>query len=438
MLDESSKILGKGAAAPAYRALSRIYEISSLLLDWGVAVRAAEADSERYLVAAKQRTVDLEQDIDQELLDLLPQLSEVLSSVKSIETPSDVPEAVSLATRIPLPLGVFRINPPQWSQRYSNVKCEESTTEVAIATFYVNQLPVANPQAVSPHVVHDLGVKIRLSGWPSAAEAVRLQFTTIERQEHYEVPEFQFAKPSGDPPFELEETGRLQLKVVQSPLSRPMEFHYSLHFLPETPSVHSSLEGQKTLHLEAVDPLSTGLTGYPELDGHFFSLRDELRRFRGPTETDRRNFLLAFRRLLQLAGRAKQDKLLGSLDEARFQEFIRGWLREDTAIGAELEEHPKSGGGITDLSFRGIRIELKVENGKVISFADTAAYVEQAAQYVSTSSKQLGLLVVLDGAPKTASLGATFEDIGLSITANGSICLGVAVIRGNLPRPSDL
>lgn len=438
LLADSATILANGAAAPAYEALSAIFESGAFLLDWCVAVRNATPDPQRFLVAAKQRAADLQDDLDPGLLELLPQLSEAISGIGGIEEPGQVPDALSHLTRIPLPIGVFRVDPPRWTRTAHSEASAPATTEVAVARFYIDGVELSDPHVVAPHVIHDLSIKMKLSGWPSTAEAVRLQFTTIERPEHYEMPEFQFVKPEGEPPFELEDTKRMQLAVAQSFLSRPMEFHYSLHFLPESPDFRSSLEGQRTLHFEALDPEGHRLTGYQALNRHYFELRDALRRFHGPTETERQSFLIVLNRAMQLAAQAKQDGILGSINEAAFQRFVRGWLRDDPAIGGELEEHPHSGRGITDLSFRGIRIELKVENDRVISMDDTHKHLEQAAQYVSTTSKRLGFLFVLECAEKTTASGATSDDIALQFTADGSIGIGVVIVRGNLPRPSDL
>jgi hypothetical protein len=47
------------------------------------------------------------------------------------------------------------------------------------------------------------------------------------------------------------------------------------------------------------------------------------------------------------------------MSEPAFQKEIRQYLRSRPEIGGELDEHPHAAGGITDLSFRGIRLELK-------------------------------------------------------------------------------
>jgi hypothetical protein len=70
-----------------------------------------------------------------------------------------------------------------------------------------------------------------------------------------------------------------------------------------------------------------------------------------------------------------------STTEAEFQERLRLFLRSQPNIGSQLEEHPRSTGGITDLSYKGIRLELKSEPNKRLTLADCQQFVGQAASY---------------------------------------------------------
>jgi len=78
---------------------------------------------------------------------------------------------------------------------------------------------------------------------------------------------------------------------------------------------------------------------------------------------DVKNTLVVLQCLGNLAGRALQDALFkGATEEKDFQAQGRDELRRSPTVGEELEEHPASSGGITDLSFRRIRIELKYDD----------------------------------------------------------------------------
>lgn len=435
----ASDALGDGAAAPAYRVLSLLFEAAACLLDWGSAVRNAAPEAARFLTAAKQRARDCGTEMPEEVQRLLPELTLWVEKMESVNDVGDVPTMISELTSTPLPLGVFRVEPHIPLRRGPDSSPSEPVrAEAAVATFKIDGAPVSEPQAVAPDVMHDLSVEIRLSGWPEAADGVRLELASVERPEHYEMPDFHFARPEAEPPFLLQDTRRMRLRVSQSLLSRPMEFHYALRFVPASAAARGSVEGQRTLHLEAINPAAQMLTGYPNLDRRFLELRNELRGIPGAGEEEREAFLVVLRRLMQLAAQAKQDRLFEKMEEKEFQKEVRRWLRDDPAVGGELEEHPDVGGGETDLSFHGMRIELKVEDECVISIDDATKYLGQASEYVSTSSKRLGHLVVLECADKNQSLGVTADDVGIRFVSDSSIAIGVVVVRGNLPRPSSL
>jgi hypothetical protein len=110
-------------------------------------------------------------------------------------------------------------------------------------------------------------------------------------------------------------------------------------------------------------------------------------------------------------------------------------------IASELEEHAHVGGGISDLSFRGIRIELKFESTKTLTLADCATCAEQTVSYVVATGKRLGILCVLDNSPKHAApfpADAGIDVLIVNPTKQASVYIVVVLIQANLARPSDL
>jgi hypothetical protein len=144
-----------------------------------------------------------------------------------------------------------------------------------------------------------------------------------------------------------------------------------------------------------------------------------------------------------IAGQALQGDLFkGIYQEAEFQRSLRTLLRQRPDIGARLEEHPHAGGGITDLSFRGIPLELKVSD-KPIDSGDVEGFLPQVAAYISAADRRFGLLVALDSSIKVQAPGSVGDDIFLRevLAPSGrglSLLVGVVIIRGNLPKPSTL
>ena len=198
--------------------------------------------------------------------------------------------------------------------------------------------------------------------------------------------------------------------------------------------------GQRNLRIEGFDLTQSPITGYQEIDKKLMQIRDRLRKLM-VTPKDLNSVLLVLGCLGNLAGRALQDSLFKSATrESDFQAYARDEFRRRSAIGSELEEHPASAGGITDLAFRGIRIELKYDDTKTLSLADCARFLGQTAMYAVGSGKRVGVLCVLDNSPKSSAPFPAADGIEIldHPVQTGSVYVVTVLIQGNLPRPSGL
>ncbi len=198
--------------------------------------------------------------------------------------------------------------------------------------------------------------------------------------------------------------------------------------------------GQRNLRIESYDPALSPMTGYQEIDEKLLRIRDQLRRLLIPPE-DVKNTLLVLRCLGNLAGRAVQDALFkGTSGEASFQIQCRDELRRAPYIGEELEEHPASSGGITDLSFRRIRIELKYSKEAPLAVEDCTRFLGQTAMYATGSGKRVGILCVLDNSPKPGGPFPVSDGIEIleHPVQSSSVYVATVLIQGDLPPPSAL
>ncbi|WP_198596251.1 hypothetical protein, partial [Vibrio splendidus] len=102
-------------------------------------------------------------------------------------------------------------------------------------------------------------------------------------------------------------------------------------------------------------------------------------------------------------------------------------------------DHIEAAGGITDLTFCDIPIELKVEHKKPMLPKDFTKYFDQTASYAIALGKKVGILAVLESSPKVAPLGSVEEDIAVFSHPSGasSTLVIVVVIRGGFPKPSS-
>lgn len=315
---------------------------------------------------------------------------------------------------------------------------------VAFLSFTLYDAPFSSPQVIEPQLLHDLSVEVRVSQWPEAAEALVLDVATVEPPSVYEFSGFTFTKPDGPAPHLLRGTGRMALKMPQAVLSRPLEFAYRARFVPPVEGIDVRVEGQRRLLVQSYDSDRQPLTGYVQIDPIIVAIRGQARAVPGVRDKELDDFLRILVALGNVAGQALQGNMFpGIYDERAFQKNLGSLLRQRSDIGSELEEHPHAAGGVTDLSFRGIRLELKVVRDKPVAVGDVDGFLPQTTAYAPGSDRRFGLLVVLDSSPKSEPAGSASNDIflrELHPSSGGSfpILIGVVIIRGNLPKPSSL
>lgn len=344
----------------------------------------------------------------------------------------------------PLPIPFFRADMrPSWTRRLTDTPLKEPPAELAVAfvSFRVDGRAASDVHFLTPFQAHDLDIEVRVSRWPAETSTLSLAPISIESSGTYDLPTFTFIKPTGQSPFVLQQKGRAIIKAAQGLYARPFEFRYTAEFLPRGVEQPVAVVGQRSLRIESIDLQKAPLTGFEGLDRKIISVRNELRAQRCLNEEDMRSMLILFQALANLAGRSLLDNLYPkSFSEAEFQADVRNDLRRRAEIGAKLDEHPHAAGGITDLSFGGIRLELKVENGKTIGPDDCARYLEQTASYVVGTGKRAGILCVLDSSPKDAAPYPAEDGIKVfTLTARESpVCIVTIIIQGNLSRPSAL
>ncbi len=202
-----------------------------------------------------------------------------------------------------------------------------------------------------------------------------------------------------------------------------------------------AIVGQRTLRIEAFDLKRTRWTGFPNLDTKLLNLRDILRSESTVPPGDIINALSVLRVLANFAGRCVRDNEVNEIwSEARFQRAIRGELRRVPEIGSELEEHPQVSGGIADLAYRGICIELKASSDRTLHLDDCRRYAPQAAAYAVGLGKRLAVLSVLDSSRKAEGAFPMEDGVGILLEeASGlAVCVLVVLVQANLVRPSAL
>lgn len=227
--------------------------------------------------------------------------------------------------------------------------------------------------------------------------------------------------------------------MPQGMASRPFEFKYTAEFMPELGDQPVAVVGHRTLIVDGTDASQYQVSGYPGLDQALRGLRTHLRHRPDVPQAETRDALQVLTTLCNLAGRAVQDnEFKGDWNEKAFQQVVRAELRRNPVVGSELDEHARAAGGITDLSLRGMPIELKAVPTPIASVEACDGFLEQAISYAVAKSKRTAIVCVLDASAKMAAPVPAENLLGMRLAANGAVSVVVLIIQGNLARPSDL
>jgi len=439
LADSLKKVLPEIADAEIrqeYANLARILDAFAFLLRWREATRSASEDGEPYRRAAVEAAKDVAK------TESRFNEAGLTERIRSIHDVDDIATLFAEALAIPLPVPFSKAvrypsTPPVgWLSGQQNVPQPEIS--IAFVRFELENKPVSEAQVIAPNRLHDLVVEVTVSDWPANAEMLVIDVLSVEPRSAYEFPTFRFSRPTGDAPFLLKGKDRVILRVAHSLLAAPLEFAYRAYFEPEEKDLHVSIEGQRRLQVYAYDPKSEPQTGHEGIDRKLFDIRNTVQRVTA-SDAETEDFM----RLMVSLGSIAWRNLFqgGKWPEKRFQSEVADKLRADNRIGTELEEHPHAGGGITDLSFRRIRLELKVESDRTVAASDAQAYSSQTAQYVAGSDRRTGVICILDSSPKRTAPGAAENDVDLLLVEppGGSgvpIALGVVILRANLKAPS--
>lgn len=433
---------GEAPAARHWTVFAAALEIVRLLEEWEQASLTAAIDADRFLRAARLRLKQLREEPEPD--SFVARLTEGLSAIDGEFDISAIGSLRQQLAGIPLPIAIFSDPPfqrPEWAGEQEHKSKEEKLAlTVAFVEFKINGTTAERIQTLRPRETHDLDIAVRVSRWPETATSLVLSPVSLEPRDSYDLPNFRFTRPSGDPPYFFQQRGRMILHAPQNLKARPFEFMYSAEFQPISSEKPVSIAGQRTLRLDGSEPDRQPITGYPGIDRKLITLRDSLRLEPLVPESDLQDLLTVIVPLANLMGQAVQDnKFPAVISEADFQKQVREWLRREPSIGVELEEQAHSTGGRTDLSFRGIRIELKSETAKRLLPEDCKHYASQPASYAVGTNRRVAVLCVLDCSPKKAP-PFPVED-GLFVypidTGASPVYIVCCLIQGNLAKPSS-
>ncbi|WIW70275.1 hypothetical protein [Anaerosinus gibii] len=350
---------------------------------------------------------------------------------------------------IPLPLLYWQSKEVNIREPKGNVV--ESNPMLRVIVFLDNA-PIASPTLLKSNILYPLKFQVCGLFWNANAIRLRLDLLTTCPNGVFSVSEFILEKPccieNGEYNGEL--SGNIIFHSGQSSLIDDIVFIVRGAFLNEDGSfTEIPVIGHSKLCLRITNDDSTPLmTGNRRMDSHIEklvtkligdcpSVRDEL--------PDLLEILQALTRLLTTYAQEAIYKGRNDVTEAEFQKTVLRDLR--LMLNQEkVQEHPSQAGGITDISYHGVIVELKVEKKKGDREFISKKYAPQAVQYAGVDARQVSILLILDLTSKDNPPGDIRNDIILTdVETHGGIDntkkfpskAFVFVINGNMKTPSD-
>jgi hypothetical protein len=254
----------------------------------------------------------------------------------------------------------------------------------------------------------------------------------------------------GDPQdFSLR--GTVHFERPQSLLSLPHTIKVVGRFLDsdDQPIHEATIVGYHQLRVKVLgSERAQPLCGYKLFDERIADLVRKIDSEVGEVDpAHREDFLAALSAVANYAGYCAQEARYREgmhIMERTFRQDLVQHLRrcygEDVTVGEE------AAGGPTDIKYRSIPIEVKVERELTTRNRMVQKYVQQPAQYTAGAGAQLGILCILDVSEKKLPSAAPQNQIQLHVPlvhgfqgteAPFATYIAVVFIDGNLRRPSS-
>ncbi len=313
----------------------------------------------------------------------------------------------------------------------------------------VDQRPWASPQRLRPGVLYDSAVTVTIPDWPEGMDQLVLDYSTTLPPSAWDITPFVIEK-TDDAPAEFKLQGHVRFSGVQSIYSEPVSIQLRARFIARNDTAKSKLAtivGYHRLRVRVRDGASDPMSKYPAIDPVLGDLAEEVRNLPGVSPQHWEDFVHALSAIGTILGTAANEAAYRVGERISEAEFHRRLLHDLRIIlGPEMMSGPRQSAGITDLQYRTVTIERKVEDKISERNEIFGRYESQAVQYGSGVGSQLGILCVLDLTEKEAPPAPPQNSIKLLKPPvhgfpNGDAPypsrLAALVIDGNLRSPSS-
>lgn len=434
-----------GETARLWNTYSEALDAGAHLVRWLAAVRRAEVDADRYLRAAKQRTEEIYDRLDSGD----PTHTALIIAIQSIGAASDRATVIRAlqalrAVALPTPL----IDPPPAPRRTRvNTDEEERLQEPIVAAMvFVQENPALDVVLVEPNVAYPLRLRASVTDWPDWAEALEVDFLSTLR-ENVSFPRLRLPRPDTDQErlWTGEADGFLTITVSQLLGAPPISCVLSARLVGDGKVVEVPIAGVTELQLRTLDPTRDDLGGvqtYGLVDRMLADLHET-----DIPQPERAAFARFFSGIVRAAAQMFASRTYpegANVSEAEFQRDLLTRLSMIPELAGRVTEGSEVGGGETDLAFDGIVCENKVERTTTPTVTGAVRYLGQPTTYASAGGRQLSILCILDLTTREEPSAVLANYVGwLDPSAHGledpafPSRVGVVIVPGNLPLPSD-
>ena len=314
---------------------------------------------------------------------------------------------------------------------------------------FLDGSPIATPQLLRSELLYYVRFKIKGLHWPTWAKRLRLNLLTTCPESEYAISKFNADRPpfQENSGFEVEMSGQLKFRSGQSNLLDDLVFAVQVAFesdeneRKEVPAI-----GHTQLRLKVTDENRQPLiTGNRSLDRHISELATELISQSPASKDELTDLLPMLEALTHLLATYAQEAIYKGQTKVRESDFQNLVLRDlRNLLGQDVQEHVGQGGGFTDIRYRKVIVELKVESTKGDRDHLAKTYAPQATQYAGVEARQVSIVLVLDLTEKDQPPGDIRNDIRLFDIATHGHTNGnfpskafLFVINGNTRSPSS-
>jgi hypothetical protein len=381
--------------------------------------------------------------------------SEFLKNGAGLEAKNlDTQRLIAFLRRWPLPATYWKRAAEQFPMVHtsSTENGEEAAPSPLVRVIAsLDDAPWVSPQLLRPQLLYSLKFTIRGIGWRAGTERLRLDLVSTCPSTEYSISDFALPKPScvKDSEYDGELTGQMSFRSAQSVLSGELSFVVRCAFeLSDGGYAEVPVIGHNQLDFRVVSPDGTGMmSGYRRLDQHLVALVNRLLESNPEVRGELTELVPVFDALTCLLGVYAQGavfKKTRTLKEGEFQSAVIRDMR--LRLGEEVQEHPSQAGGNTDVRYRGVVIELKVERNNGDRKHIAQKYAPQSIQYESVEARQVSVVMVLDLTAKDDPPGDIRNDVllvdvpthgGSDSTKPHPSKAFIFVVNGNIRDPSD-